>query len=281
MSCESNRLGWMCFCLASLRIVAWRRAVTQSRPAGWRSFSMRVWAIMPRSPTSATRSRPKRGAQVHHLLGEGGRVGGVALEGAHGNGAALGVAQQAVDDLRAVGSVVAGVAAGSEFVAAALDVAGGDVVEGEGAVAEMQLGELALDGALAVGEPVHGVVEGIDLGVLEGEQGGEGGLAGGAELALDAQLGAGLEQAADDPGEHEGALATGLVEEQAVEAELADEAEDGADGAVMAGGAGPDGGGLGSGGSWFLRASLRRSMACWGRRERLARVRFLTLPSCQ
>ena len=69
---------------------------------------------------------------------------------------------------------------------------------------------------LAVGEPVHGVVEGIDLGVVEGEQGGQGGLAGRAELALDAQLGAGLEQAADDHGEHEGALAAGLVEEQAV-----------------------------------------------------------------
>ena len=60
--------------------------------------------------------------------------------------------------------------------------------------------------------------------------------------SLDAQLGAGLEQAADDHGEHEGTLAARLVEEQA------GEAEEGADGAVMAGGAGTDGGGLGSGG---------------------------------
>ena len=74
----------------------------------------------------------------------------------------------------------------------------------------MLFGELALDGALAGGEPVHGVVEGVNLGVLNGEQGGEGGPAGGADLAFDAELGAGLEEAADDHGEGEGALAAGL-----------------------------------------------------------------------
>ena len=73
----------------------------------------------------------------------------------------------------------------------------------------MLFGELALDGALAGGEPVHGVVEGVNLGVLNGEQRGEGGLAGGADLAFDAELGAGLEEAADDHGEGEGALAAG------------------------------------------------------------------------
>ena len=220
---------------------------------------------------------PEAGAQVHHLLGEGGGVGGVALEGAHRDGAARGVAEQAVDNLRAVGAVVAGVAAGGKLVAGALDVAGGDVVEREGAIAEMQLGELALDGALAVGEPVHGVVEGIDLGVVEGEQGGESGLAGRAELALDAQLGAGLEQAADDHGEHEGALATGLVEEQAVEAELADEAEDGADGAVMAGGAGTDGGGLGSGGELVLEGELEEVDGVLGEAGEVGEGAFLDL----
>ena len=51
--------------------------------------------------------------QVGDLLGEGGRGRVVALEGAHGDGAAGAVAQQAVDDLGAV----AGVAAGGEFVA--------------------------------------------------------------------------------------------------------------------------------------------------------------------
>ena len=55
-----------------------------------------------------------------------------------------------------------------------------------------------------------------------------------------------LEQAADDHGEHEGVLGAGLVVEQA------GEAEEGADGAVMAGGAGADGSGLGGGGQLIL-----------------------------
>ena len=67
----------------------------------------------------------------------------------------------------------------------------------------MAFRELALDGGLAQGEPVHGVVEVVGGGVAEVEQGGEGGAAGGAEFALDAQLGAGAEQAGDDHGEGE------------------------------------------------------------------------------
>ena len=137
---------------------------------------------------------------------------------------------------------MAGIAAGGEFAAGAFQVGGGDVVEGEGSALQVGGGELALDGVLAGGEPVHGVIEVVGGGVAEVEQGGEGGLAGGAEFAFDAQLGAGAEQAGDDHGEDEGAGAGGLVEEDAVEAELADGAEDGADGAVLAGGAGLEAG---------------------------------------
>ena len=59
----------------------------------------------------------------------------------------------------------------------------------------------------------------------------------------------GLEQAADDHREGAGACGDGLVEEQALEVELARESEDGADGAVLAGGADADrfGGGFGGG----------------------------------
>ena len=62
-------------------------------------------------------------AQVGDLLDEGVRVGGVALEGAHGDGAAVAVARQAADDFGAVGAAVAGVTAGGESVAGALDLA--------------------------------------------------------------------------------------------------------------------------------------------------------------
>ncbi len=108
-------------------------------------------------------------AQDLHASGEGVRVGGVAGEGLDGDGAALGAAQQAVDDLGAVGAVVAGVAAGGELATGALEVAGGDVVQGEGAGGEVAFRELALDGGLAQGEPVHGVVEVVGGGVAEVE----------------------------------------------------------------------------------------------------------------
>ncbi len=104
-------------------------------------------------------------AQDLHASGEGVRVGGVAGEGLDGDGAALGAAQQAVDDLGAVGAVVAG----GELAAGALEVAGGDVVQGEGAGGEVAFRELALDGGLAQGEPVHGVVEVGGGGVAEVE----------------------------------------------------------------------------------------------------------------
>ena len=72
-------------------------------------------------------------AQRGHLVSDRVGVGGVAGEGLHGDRAAIAIAQQAVHDLRSVGAVVAGVAVRSELAAGALEVAGGEVVEGEGA----------------------------------------------------------------------------------------------------------------------------------------------------
>ena len=54
-----------------------------------------------------------------------------------GDRAAIAIAQQAVHDLRSVGAVVAGVAVRGELAAGAFEVAGGEVVEGEGAGLEM------------------------------------------------------------------------------------------------------------------------------------------------
>ena len=62
----------------------------------------------------------------------------------------------------------------------------------------MTLGELAVDGGLA--------------------QGREGGAGGGAEFAIDAQLGAGPEQAAGDHREDEGALLSAKIEQHGIEA---------------------------------------------------------------
>ncbi len=76
-------------------------------------------------------------AQRGHLVGDRVGVGGVAGKGLHGDRAAIAIAQQAVHDLRSVGAVVAGVAVRSELAAGALEVPGGEVVEGEGAGLEM------------------------------------------------------------------------------------------------------------------------------------------------
>ena len=160
----------------------------------------------------------------------------------HGHRAALGVAQQAVVDLGAVAAVVARVAADGQRAAGPLDKAGGELVQGQAAVAEVALGELALDAGLAFEEPVHGGVEVVDGGIVEVEQVGQGGLAGGAEFTFEAQLGAGLEQAGEDQGQGQRALAAGLVKEDAVEAELAGGAEQGADSTMLAGAAELDGG---------------------------------------
>ena len=121
-----------------------------------------------------------------------------------------------------------------ERAAGAFEIAGREVVQCQAAVLQVAPGELALDGGLALQQPVHGVVEFVDGGVGELEQVSQGGLAGGSELAFQAQLGAGLEQASEHQGEGERALAAGLVEEQAVEAQAAGEAEQGGDGAVLA-----------------------------------------------
>ena len=75
--------------------------------------------------------------QRGHLIGDRVGVGGVAGEGLHGDRAAIAIAQQAAHDLRSVGAVVAGVAVRGELAAGAFEVAGGEVVESEGAVLKL------------------------------------------------------------------------------------------------------------------------------------------------
>ncbi len=97
-------------------------------------------------------------AEFVHLGGKGGGVASVPGEGIHGDGATSMVAEQAVDDLGSVGAVVAGVAPSGEFAAGACEVAGRDIVEGDGTLFKVALGELAFNGRLPLDKPVHGVV---------------------------------------------------------------------------------------------------------------------------
>ena len=97
-----------------------RSAVIQSSPAGARSSSMRACVIMPRSPTSTTCASPKRSLSLAIWAAERHRVGGIALEHLDGDRAAVGRAQQAVDDLQLASLAVAIVAEPGELAAAAL-----------------------------------------------------------------------------------------------------------------------------------------------------------------
>ena len=75
------------------------------------------------------------------------------------------------------------------------------------ALAEMAPGEALLDALLARGEPVHGVVELVLVGIEEGELAGDG--AGVLPEAGGGELGGGVEQALGDHGEDAVALAGG------------------------------------------------------------------------
>ena len=199
---------------------------------------MRVCAIMPRSPTNTTRRMAKLSRTLRTWLARGRRVAGVAGEGLDRDRTAIAGAEEAVDDLRAVAPAIPRIAALRHGAGVALHVARGHVVEDEIVLSEMAPGELALDRALSRAQPVHGGVEFVDADAFDAEQGGEGGCAGRSQLALDAQLGAGPDQAGDDHGDGRGPLRrSGPVEDDAVEADVAKGAENGADGAVRPAGA--------------------------------------------
>ena len=172
-------------------------------------------------------------ADAPHPGADRGRVGGVAGERLDGQRAAVGGAQHPEDDLRLALLAVAAVAVGGQRAEPPFEVAGADVVEDQGGVAEVADGEAGLDPTLSSEQPVE---EGEHFAAGDGaeaEQGAEAGVGGvGREPAGGGELGVGSEDAGDDGGEGEGALAAGLAVEGALEAELAAGAEDGGDVAV-------------------------------------------------
>ena len=171
-------------------------------------------------------------AQGLDLVGHGGGVGGVAGIGLHGERAALAVGEHAVDDDRPAALAVAAVAEPHQGAGTAFVVAAGDVVKHLGVDAEVALGEPLLDAALALQQPVHGLVEGILVGVLQAQFGGQGG---GVPEAGGGELGGGLQQALGDHGEDTVAMGRGTAVEQSGEAQLAASLEDEFDMAVRAG----------------------------------------------
>jgi hypothetical protein len=195
----------------------------------------------PRSPTKTTRREGEALLDLGHLVGQRARIGGRAVEHLDGDRAAVAVAQQAVDDLRLVLAVVTAVAESGEFALAALQVGGADVVEHEGALAEMALGERPLDSCLLREQPVEG---GVDLALLDDAEAkhfaetGSGGI--GIEGAHGAKLGGRRDQAVDEHRQYQVAAApTGRAAqafgEQLGQAEGASDTEDSGDMAVRQG----------------------------------------------
>ena len=98
------------------------------------------------------------------LRRQGGRIAGVAVEDLDGDRAAVGRAEQAVDDLQGALPAVAAVAAFGQRTAAAFHVARRDIVEHQRAVLQMAFGQRGLDGGLALQQPVQC---GIEFGVAD------------------------------------------------------------------------------------------------------------------
>ena len=197
------------------------------------SSVMRAWVIMPRSPTSTTWSRRKRCLSLSTWRRQRHRIGGVAVEHLDGDRAAVGGAEQAVDDLQRALPAVAAVATLGQRAAAAFHVARRDVVEHQRAVGEMALGQRGLDGGLALQQPVQRGVEFVLVDLAEAEHFAEArGGGGGRQRTGGGELGGGIEDPADQQGEDEIAAAIAVGAEDTVEADLAGGAERGGDVAV-------------------------------------------------
>ena len=175
--------------------------------------------------------------ELGDLVGERHGIGGVALEHLDGDGAAVGRAEKAVDDLQLALLAVAVVAALGQRAAAAFDVARRDVVEHQRPALQMALGERGLDRTLALEQPVERGVEFVLANVAQGQLDAEaGGGGGGIERFGGGELGGRGDDAADDHGQDEIARAVGLFRvlrpEQPVQTDRARRAQNRGDGPV-------------------------------------------------
>src|SRR3954471_2382026 len=157
-------------------------------------------------------------------------ISSVAIEHLDGNRTAVRGAEQAVDDLQAALLAVPAVSAFGQRTAASLQVARRDVVEHQRAILQMAPGQRGLDGRLARQQPVECGVEFIVIDCAETERFAQaGGRRGRRERPGGGELGDGIEDAPDQQGEDEVAVAVAVGAEDAVKADLARRAEGGGD----------------------------------------------------
>jgi hypothetical protein len=190
--------------------------------------------------------QPQALLQLAHLRSQSGRIAGVAGEDLDRHRAAVGGAQQAIDDLRLVFLAVPAIADVGQFATPSLDIARRDVIEHQRAAREMPLGQLGLDPhgtspraegpRLACAQPVQSGVQLVlvDFAQSQNLTQAEGGgrrrqrLGGG-------QLGVRGQQPRHNHGQHQIAAAVASWPQHAVESDGAQRAERGGDMTVRQG----------------------------------------------
>ena len=197
------------------------RAEIQSRFAGLRSSRMRAAVIIPRSPTSATWSMPKR-VRIRATCGRHrGGIPGIAGKDLHRHRTAVGGTEQSVGDLLLAGLAVTVVAEGRQGAAPPLQERAGNIVKDMGIAApEVPVGEALLDPGLALQQPVeHGqhLVAGDGPEIEYGPEAGRCGL--GRQRPGGGELGGGIDDARDNGGDGEITHAVRLAVEDAHQAQ--------------------------------------------------------------
>ena len=191
---------------------------------------MRAQVIMPRSPTMTIFRSPNASWTTSSDRGERGRVGGVPLEDADRDRAALGVGEQPVLDLQLAFLAVAGVAAHPERAVRALQPRARQVEHRHPrrvrARRQVPAGELPLDRVLPGLQPVHRRV-GL-VGRWRPSMPRSGPRVTSSHQAIVDSFEPGCTDAGDDQREREVALTAGGAE-QGGQAELAGHREDGGD----------------------------------------------------
>jgi hypothetical protein len=155
-------------------------------------------------PDQTDPGQPEPLLEFLDLCGQGGRVGGVAVEHLDRHRDAVVRAQQPVDDLPPAAHPVPGVADLAERAGAALECRRGHVVEDQGVLGQVPGRERGLDPVLAVEHPVHRGVQVVCVAARDAQhraQRAGGGL--GAQRAGDRQLRGRVDHLCDQHGQHQ------------------------------------------------------------------------------
>ena len=202
------------------------------REAG-RSSRMRALVIMPRSPTSTISERPNRWRSLSTWVATvlGSEVLPAKTSTATGHPAALVRSPNTI--CKAPDFVVTRVTEFGQRTVAPFEVSGGQIIEHQAALGEMEFGKGLLDARLLREQPVHclvqfGFIRGIQVedfteAVVEGI---------GVKPASGSKFGAWCDDACNDHGDDEIALAAGSRVEDGIQTQVAQAAEDRGDMAV-------------------------------------------------